>query len=93
MKYNTEISIKQPEDPGEDRKKEIFVSHIPMSFERLRKDMEAVFQITKGVGNVFFKVSVDLRTRVVKIEFCGNKQQKNVAMTSTGEGRILNQAN
>jgi hypothetical protein len=93
LTYNTEISIKQPEDSGKDRKKEIFVSHIPMSFERLRKDMEAVFQITKGVGNIWLKVSVDLGTRVVKIEFCGNTQQKNVAMTSTGEGRILNQAN
>ena len=64
-----------------------------MSFEHLLKDMEAVFQITKGVGNVLFKVSVDLGTRVVKIEFCGNTQQKNVAMISApGEGRILNQA-
>jgi hypothetical protein len=49
------------------------------------------FQITKGGGNIFFEVSVDLGTRVVKIEFCGNTQQKNVAMTSTGEG-ILKEA-
>jgi hypothetical protein len=87
------LASKQPEDSGKDRKKEVFVSHIPMSFQHLRKDMETVFQITKGVGNVWFKVSVDLGTLVVKIEFCGNKQQKNVAMTSTGECRILNQAN
>jgi hypothetical protein len=80
-------------DSEKDKQNEVFDSHIPMSFEHLRKDLEAVFQITKGVGNVWFKVSVDLGTRVVKIEFCGNKQQKNVAMTSTGEGKILNQAN
>lgn len=93
LKGKTALASKQLEDSGKDRKKEVFVSHIPMSFEHLWKDMEAVFQITKGVGNVLFKVSVDLGTRVVKIEFCGNTQQKNVAMTSTGEGRILNQAN
>jgi len=69
-----------------DRKNEVFVSHVPMSFEQLRKDMDTVFQITKGVGNVFFKVSVNLETREIKIEFCGNIPQKNVAMISTGKG-------
>jgi hypothetical protein len=83
---------KQLEGSGKAIRKEVFVSHIPMSFEHLRKDIETLFQITKAVGKVWFKVSVDLGTRVVKIEFCGNTQQKNVAMTSTGEGRILNQA-
>jgi hypothetical protein len=78
---------------GKARRKDVFVSHIPMSFEHLRKDMETEFQITKAVGKVWFKVSVDLGTRMVKIEFCGDTQQKNVAMISTGEGRILNQAN
>ena len=48
--------------------------------------MDTVFQITKGVGNVFFKVSVNLETREIKIEFCGNIPQKNVAMISTGKG-------
>jgi hypothetical protein len=61
---------KQPEEVGTVRKKEVFVLHIPISFEHLQKDMAAVFQITKRVGNVLFKVSVDLGTRVVKIEFC-----------------------
>ena len=79
------LASKQNEDLT-DRKKEVLVSHIPMSFEHLRKDMDTVFQITKGGGNVFFKVSVDLGTRLVKMEFCGNTQQKNVTMISTGKG-------
>lgn len=87
----TALSNNQPDDSRKDRKKEVFVSHIPLSFKHLWKDMDAVFQITKGVGNIFFKVSVDLGTHMVKIEFCGNTQQKNVTMASTGEG-ILNQA-
>jgi hypothetical protein len=67
---------------------EVLVSHIPMSFEELRKDMETVFRITKGVGNVFFKVWVDLGTYVIKIEFCGITQHKDVAMISIGKGEL-----
>ena len=84
------LASKQTEDLG--RKKEVFVSHIPTSFEHLRKDMEAVFQITKGVGNALFKVSFDLGRDIAEIEFCGITQQKDVTMVSTGEG-ILKEAN
>jgi hypothetical protein len=83
-------SLKRNEDMT-DGKKEMFVSHVPMSFEGLRKDMDTASQITKGVGNIFFEVSVDLGTREVKIEFCGITQQKNATMTSTGKG-ILKEA-
>lgn len=79
---------KQPKDSGTDRKKEVFDSHIPMSFEHLRKDMEVVFQITKGVGNVWFHVTFDVGTAKATLEFCGNKQQENGAMISTGQGRM-----
>ena len=38
-----------------------YVTHIPMSFEALQKDMTAVFRTSNGkVANVYFKVSVDL---------------------------------
>jgi hypothetical protein len=74
-----------------DRKKEMFVSHVPMSFQDLQKDIDTVSQITKG-GNIFFEVLVDLRTSEVKIEFCGITQQKDVTMTSTGKG-ILKEGN
>jgi hypothetical protein len=84
---------KQPEDAGAVRKKQVFDSHISMPFEDLRKDMEAVFRITEGVGNVWFHVILDVGTAKVTLDFCGNKQQENGAMTSTGEGRILNLAN
>ncbi|MDQ6863524.1 MAG: hypothetical protein M3044_06845 [Thermoproteota archaeon] len=77
---------KQLEDSGKAGKKEVFVSHIPMSFEHLRKDMEAVFQITKGVGNVWFHVTFDVGTAKVTLDFCGNKQKENDAMISTGQG-------
>src|SRR5215831_2448562 len=36
-------------------RKENFVSHIPMSFENLRKDMELLSRQTKRAGNIFFK--------------------------------------
>jgi hypothetical protein len=90
---NSEIEspIKQNEDLT-NRKKEMFVSHVPMSFEHLQKDMDAVSQITKEVNSIFFKVSVDLGTREVEIEFCGIAQQKNATMTSTGKG-VLEEVN
>lgn len=42
--------------------KKILVSHISMPFEDLRRDMAAVFQRTKGIGNIFVNVWVDLAT-------------------------------
>jgi hypothetical protein len=81
---------KQNEFKGD--KKKILVSIISMPFEALRKDMDAVFRVTKGIGEIFFKVSVDLETDMVEIEFCGITQQKDVAMTSNGKGRILKEA-
>ncbi|MFZ0510998.1 MAG: hypothetical protein WAM14_05285 [Candidatus Nitrosopolaris sp.] len=91
--FNDEIAspIKQDED-FTDTKKQVLVSIISMPFEALRKDMYAVSQRTRGIGNVFLKVSVDLGTRVAEIEFCGITQQKDVTMTSTGKG-ILREAN
>jgi hypothetical protein len=53
--------------------------------------MYAVSQRTNGTGTIFWKLSIDLVTRVAKIEFCGITQQKDVTMTSTGEG-ILREA-
>jgi hypothetical protein len=70
-------------------KNEVLVSHVPMTFENLRRDMSTVFQSTKGIGNVFFKVCIDLRTRVVEIDFCGITQHE--PMISTGKG-ILKEA-
>ena len=75
-----------------DKKKKVLVSIISMPFEDLRKDMDAVFRITKDIGEIFFKVSVDLETDMVEIEFCGITQQKDIAMTSNGKGRILKEA-
>jgi len=68
-----------------------YVSHISMPFERLRRDMYAVSQRTNGIGNIFWKLSIDLATRVAKIEFCGITEQKDITMTSTGKG-ILKEA-
>jgi hypothetical protein len=76
---------KQNEDLT-DREKEMFVSHVPMSFEDLQKDMDAIIQITKEVNSIFFRVSVDLGTREVEIEFCGITEQKESTMISTGKG-------
>jgi len=69
-----------------------FVSHVPMSFDNLRKDMDILSQQTKRAGNIFFKVSVNLRTHTTEIEFCGITEEKNRMMTSTGKG-ILKEAN
>ena len=69
-----------------------YVSRISMPFERLRRDMYAVAQRTNGMANVFWKLSVDLTTRAVEIEFCGITQQKDVTMTSNGKG-VLREAN
>jgi hypothetical protein len=63
-----------------------------MPFERLRRDMYGVAQRTNGMGDVFWKVSVNLTTHVVEIEFCGITQQKDVTMTSNGKG-VLRKAN
>jgi hypothetical protein len=73
-------------------RRENFVSHVPMSFENLRKDMDTLSQKTKRAGNLFFKVSVKLRTHMVEIEFYGNTKRKNRMMISTGKG-VLEEAN
>ena len=65
-----------------DTKKKVLVSHITMPFEALRRDMEAVFRITKDIGKIFFKVSINLEEQVAEIELCGITQQKGVTMTS-----------
>jgi hypothetical protein len=74
-----------------DTKKQVFVSHIPMPFVPLQRDMATVFKISNGAGNIFWKVWVDLETSIIKIEFCGITEQKDVAMTSTGKG-VLKEA-
>jgi hypothetical protein len=43
------------------------------------------------MGNIFWKLSIDLATRVAKIELCGITQEKDVTMISTGKG-ILREA-
>jgi hypothetical protein len=64
-----------------------------MPFEALQKDLTAIFRTNNGnVGNIFFKISVDLGKLVAQIECCGITQQKDVTMTSTGKG-ILKEAN
>jgi hypothetical protein len=67
-------------------RKENFVSHVPMSINNLRKDMEILSLQTKRAGNIFFKVSVELRTHMVDIELCGITKRKNRMMISTGKG-------
>jgi hypothetical protein len=79
--------INQNEDLT-DTKKKVLVSHIAMPFEALRRDMEAVYRITKGIGMIFFKVSINLEEQVADIEFCGITQQIDVTMTSTGKGKL-----
>jgi hypothetical protein len=74
-----------------DTKKQVFVSHITMPFVPLQRDMANVFKITKGAGNIFWQVWVDLETSIINIEFCGITEQKDVAMTSTGKG-VLKEA-
>jgi hypothetical protein len=78
-------AIKQNEDLM-DTKKKVLISHITMTLEHLRRDMYAVSQRTNGMGNIFWKLSIDLATRVAKIEFCGITQEKDVTMISTGKG-------
>jgi hypothetical protein len=88
---NGETPVNYQNEDMTDREKEMFVSHVPMSFEDLQKDMDAVSQITKEVNNIFFKVSVDLGTHEVEIEFCGITEQKNRITTSAGKG-VLKEA-
>ena len=92
---NTELKEASPINQNEDlidSKKKVLVSSISIPVEALRRDIYAVFQRTKGTGNVFWKLSIDLATQVAKIEFCGITQQKDVTMISTGKG-ILTEAN
>jgi hypothetical protein len=89
-----ESTIASPINQNEelmDTKKRALVTHITMPFEHLQRDMYAVSQRTNGMGNIFWKLSIDLVTRVAKIEFCGITQQKDVTMTSIGKG-ILREA-
>jgi hypothetical protein len=79
-------SVSKRKEDLTDTKKKVLVSHIPVAFENLRRDMAAVFQSTKGAGNVFFRVWVDLGTGDVKIEFCGITQHD--PMISSGKGRL-----
>jgi hypothetical protein len=72
--------------------KKVLVSCISMPFKDLQKDMEAVFRITNGIGEIFFKVSFDLESHIAEIEFCGITKQKGIDMTSNGIGRILKEA-
>jgi hypothetical protein len=84
---NDEItSVNRRKEELTDTKKEVLVSHICMPFEDLRKDMATVFQTTKGIGDVFFRVWVDIGTRLVEIKFCGITQDN--TMTSTGKGKL-----
>jgi hypothetical protein len=83
---NETTSVNKQNKDLTDRKKKMFLSHIPVSFIDLQKDMDAVSQITNEVGNIFFEVSVDLGASEVEIKFCGITQQKNATMTSTGKG-------
>ena len=90
-----ESTIASPINQNEDltdTKKKVLVSHITMPFEHLRRDLYAVSQRTNGMGNIFWKLSIDLATRVAKIEFCGITQEKDITMISTGKG-ILKEAN
>ena len=89
---NDEIASVNKQNGGMTDMKEMFVSHVSMSLANLQKDIDAVSQTTKGEGNIFFEVLVDLGTHEVKIEFCGITQQKDVTMTSTGKG-ILKESN
>jgi hypothetical protein len=83
----TAYPIKQNEDLA-DTKKKVLVSTIPMHLEDLRRDMEAVFQTTKGAGNIFFKAWVDLEVLVIKIELCRIIQDKDAATISIGKGEL-----
>ena len=76
-----------------DIKKKVLVSIISMPYGPLQKDMAAVFRITKGGGNVFWKIWVDLETSTIKIEFCGITEQKDVTMTSSGKGELKEAGN
>jgi hypothetical protein len=89
---NDEIAPVNKQNEGMTDRKEMFVSHVSMSLADLQKDIDVVSQTTKGEGNIFFEVLVDLGTHEVKIQFCGITRQKDVTMTSTGKG-ILKKSN
>jgi hypothetical protein len=66
-----------------------YVSHIPVPFVALQKDLTAINRTNNGkVGNVFFKISVDLGKLVGQIECCGITPQKDVTMISIGKGKL-----
>ena len=74
LKYNTEISIKKPEDSEIDRQNKVFDFHFSMLFEELAKDMAAVFKITQGIGKIRFEGRFDLDTGRVTVDFCGHRR-------------------
>src|SRR5207244_1160655 len=82
LNYNTEISIKNPEDTEIDKQNKVFDFHFSMLFEELEKDMAAVFKITQGIGKIWFKGRFNLDTGRVAVEFCGHRQQKNDSIIS-----------
>jgi hypothetical protein len=91
--YEVASPIKQNEDLAYTRTEVLLVSSIPIPFETLQKDLAAIFRRNSGkVGNIFFKISVDIGKLVGQIEFCGITQEKDVTMISTGKG-ILREAN
>lgn len=58
-----------------------------MLFEDLRSAMEKLYSVTKGIGNVMFRGTLNTNTGVVNIFFCGNRQGE--AFEAMGKGSIL----
>jgi len=57
-----------------------------MPFEALQKDLTLLYRKNNGkIGNVFFKIFVDLGKLVGQIECCGITPQKDVIMISIGK--------
>lgn len=81
-------SSEESEGSEGNAKQDVFDCYVPIPFEHLRKDLEAVFRKTKGIGNVWFCVTVNLGTNSVTFEFCGSMQEKSNAMITKGEGRM-----
>jgi hypothetical protein len=79
---------KESEGSDGDAKRDVFDCYVAIPFEHLRKDLEAVYQKTNGIGNVWIYVNANLGTGSITLEFCGTMRQKNNAMISYGEGRM-----
>jgi hypothetical protein len=63
------------------------VRNVPFA-HLLNQTLRTEHGIPQGIGNIFFKVSINLEEQVAEIEFCGITQQKCVTMTSTGKGKL-----